>query len=64
ELKNIGIISDLREVLFLNDKIPRTPPATTFDPAHFFSYGDFSLIFEIVSFVLSPDYNRYLVMPI
>ncbi len=33
---------------------------TTFDRAHFASYGDFSLIFEIVYYVLSRDYNKYM----
>ena len=31
-----------------------------FDRAHFFSYGDFSLIFEVVYYVLSSDYNKYM----
>jgi len=30
---------------------------TRFDRCHFVSYGDFSLIFEIVYWVLRPDYN-------
>ncbi len=33
---------------------------TVFDRAHFFSYGDFSLNFEIVYYVLSGDYNIYM----
>ena len=33
---------------------------TTFDRAHFFSYGSYSLDFEIVYYVLSPDYNIYM----
>lgn len=33
---------------------------TRFDRAHFFEYGDFSLNFEIVYYVLSPDYNLYM----
>ena len=33
---------------------------TMFDRAHFFSYGDFSLIFEIVYYVIGPDYNKYM----
>jgi small-conductance mechanosensitive channel len=33
---------------------------TRFDRAHFASYGDFALQFEVVYFVLSPDYNRYM----
>ncbi|MFC1632249.1 mechanosensitive ion channel family protein [Candidatus Omnitrophota bacterium] len=35
-------------------------PDTIFDRAHFSSYGDFSLIFEIVYYVLGPDYNKYM----
>lgn len=31
-----------------------------FDRAHFSSYGDFNLEFEIVYYVLSPDYNKYM----
>lgn len=31
-----------------------------FDRAHFFAYGDFALTFEVVYFVLSPDYNVYM----
>ncbi|MFO7446124.1 MAG: mechanosensitive ion channel [Ignavibacteriaceae bacterium] len=34
-------------------------PDTTFDRAHFISYGDFSLIYEVVYYVLSSDYNKY-----
>jgi len=33
---------------------------TIFDRAHFSSYGDFSLDFEIVYYVLSSDYNKYM----
>ncbi len=33
---------------------------TAFDRAHFSSYGDFSLIFEAVYYVLSGDYNKYM----
>ncbi len=33
---------------------------TTFDRAHFSSYGDFSLVFEVVYYVLSGDYNKYM----
>lgn len=31
-----------------------------FDRAHFFKYADFSLNFEYVYYVLSPDYNEYM----
>jgi small-conductance mechanosensitive channel len=33
---------------------------TRFDRAHFFSYGDFNLVIEVVYYVLSPDYNKYM----
>jgi small-conductance mechanosensitive channel len=33
---------------------------TRFDRAHFKSFGDFSLNFEVVLYVLSPDYNKYM----
>ena len=31
-----------------------------FDRAHFKEYGDFALIFEVVYYVLSPDYTEYM----
>jgi len=33
---------------------------TRFDRAHFASYGDFALLFEIVYYVLDSDYNVYM----
>ncbi|MFH1339122.1 MAG: mechanosensitive ion channel family protein [Candidatus Omnitrophota bacterium] len=33
---------------------------TAFDRAHFFAFGDFSLVFEVVYYVLSADYNKYM----
>lgn len=33
---------------------------TRFDRSHFKAYGDFSLLFETVYYVLSADYNRYM----
>lgn len=33
---------------------------TVFDRAHFLSFGDFSLIFEVVYYVIGPDYNKYM----
>jgi small-conductance mechanosensitive channel len=35
-------------------------PRTRFDRAHFQSYGDSALVFEVVYYVLSPDYNIYM----
>ncbi|WP_328983874.1 mechanosensitive ion channel domain-containing protein [Thiorhodovibrio winogradskyi] len=37
-------------------------PITRFDRAHFFEFGDFSLNFEIVYYVLAPDYDIYMDM--
>lgn len=42
------------------EKVIKEVKDTTFDRAHFFSYGDFSLIFEIVYYVNSGDYNKYM----
>ena len=51
QLKEIpGIIKDI--INNIND--------TIFDRAHFFSYGDFSLVFEVVYYVNSGDYNIYM----
>jgi small-conductance mechanosensitive channel len=33
---------------------------TRFDRSHFKEYGDFSLNFESVYYVLGPDYNEYM----
>jgi len=35
-------------------------PRTRFDRAHFAEYGDFALVFEVVYYVLSPDYTLYM----
>lgn len=35
-------------------------PMTRFDRAHFKAYGDFSLVFEVVYYVLDPDYNLFM----
>ncbi|MBK5271065.1 MAG: mechanosensitive ion channel family protein, partial [Bacteroidia bacterium] len=37
-----------------------TTSDTRFDRAHFKSFGDFSLDFEVVYFILSPEYNTYM----
>ncbi len=42
------------------ERIIREQPYTRFDRAHFFEYGDFALLFEIVYYVQGPDYNRYM----
>ena len=42
------------------EKVIKNVKDTTFDRAHFGSYGDFSLVFEIVYYVMSRDYNKYM----
>ncbi|EXJ16510.1 mechanosensitive ion channel domain-containing protein [Imhoffiella purpurea] len=42
------------------ERIIRDQAHTRFDRAHFFEYGDFALLFEIVYYVQGPDYNRYM----
>jgi len=37
-----------------------TQEKTRFDRAHFQSYGDFALVFEVVYYVLTADYNTYM----
>ncbi len=44
---------------FIKDIITEEPN-TRFDRAHFFSYGDFSLNYQIVYFVLSSNYTQYM----
>ena len=41
-------------------KIVESNSPVRFDRAHFFKFGDFSLDFEVVYFVLSPDYTKYM----
>lgn len=43
----------------LREAVEETPH-TRFDRAHFAEYGDFALTFEIVYYVLSPDYTLYM----
>ena len=42
------------------ENIIRSVKDTVFDRAHFFSYGDFNLIFEVVYYVMGSDYNKYM----
>ena len=50
----------LKEIPAIIKKAIKSTENTIFDRAHFFSYGDFSLTFEIVYYVLSSDYNKYM----
>lgn len=50
----------LKEIPKLIQEIIESQKDTRFDRVHFFSFGDFSLNFEIVYFILSPDYKEYM----
>ena len=53
-LKHVKLIPDIIKNIIkgVND--------TVLDRVHFFSFGDFSLIFEIVYYVIGADYNKYM----
>jgi small-conductance mechanosensitive channel len=50
----------IKEIPGLVKQIIEKQPDISFDRGHFAKYGDFSLIFEFVYYVVSPDYNRYM----
>jgi len=53
-------LEKLKEIPSLIENEIKKVKDTLFDRAHFSSYGDFSLIFEVVYSVLSSDYNKYM----
>jgi small-conductance mechanosensitive channel len=53
-------LQELKEIPEIVTNIIKNVPDTVFDRAHFASYGDFSLNFEVVYYVLSRDYNKYM----
>jgi len=53
-------LRELKEIPVVITNIIKGINDTVFDRAHFFSYGDFSLVFEIVYYVISSDYNKYM----
>jgi small-conductance mechanosensitive channel len=50
----------LQEIPEVIARVIRGVEDTIFDRAHFFSYGDFSLVFEVVYYVTSNDYTKYM----
>ncbi len=50
----------LQEIPGIIGEIIRGTEDAAFDRAHFFSYGDFSLVFEVVYYVTGSDYTRYM----
>lgn len=53
-------LEKLKEIPTLIESEIKKVKDTLFDRAHFSSYGDFNLIFEVVYYVLSSDYNKYM----
>ena len=50
----------LAEIPAMLRQIVQAQSRTRFDRAHFCEYGDFALIFEIVYYVIGPDYSLYM----
>ncbi|MFW5742484.1 MAG: mechanosensitive ion channel family protein [Spirochaetota bacterium] len=50
----------VRAIPGIIESIIRSEELAAFDRAHFASYGDCSLVFEVVYYVASPDYNLYM----
>ena len=62
---SIGVVyqtdyDTLRKIPSLIRQIIEDQEHVRFDRSHFQGYGEFSLNFETVYYVLSPDYNRYM----
>jgi small-conductance mechanosensitive channel len=53
-------LEQLKKVPRIVENIITNIPETSFDRAHFASYGDSSLNFEVVYYVLGNDYNKYM----
>lgn len=53
-------LENLKQMPKVIEEIVKGVKDTAFDRAHFLSYEDFSLLFEIVYYVLSRDYNKYM----
>jgi small-conductance mechanosensitive channel len=53
-------VEKVREVAALVRRVIEGIADTRFDRAHFQAFGDYQLTFEVVYFVLSSDYNKYM----
>ncbi|MBS3732219.1 MAG: mechanosensitive ion channel family protein [Desulfobacterales bacterium] len=51
---------NLKKIMDMVQHINENTENTRFDRAHFKSFADFSLVFEVVYYVLSPDYRIYM----
>ncbi len=50
----------IKEIPVMLEKIIKGVEGAVFDRAHFLSFGDFSLDFEVVYYVIGGDYNKYM----
>lgn len=53
-------LNNVKEIPEIIKEIISSESNVSFDRAHFFSYGDFALIYEVVYNVLNSDYNKYM----
>lgn len=53
-------LEQLKEIPSVIKNVIQNVDFTVFDRAHFFSFADSSLVFEVVYYVLSQDYNKYM----
>ena len=53
-------VEKLKEIPQMVENIIKNIEDATFDRTHFVSYGDFSLIFEVVYYIFGADYNKYM----
>jgi small-conductance mechanosensitive channel len=53
-------LEQLKDIPGIIENTIKNVKETAFDRSHFFSYGDFSLVFEVVYYVMSRDYNKYM----
>jgi small-conductance mechanosensitive channel len=53
-------LARLKEIPEIIEGVVREIEDAVFDRAHFFSYGDFSLVYEVVYYVLGNDYTKYM----
>ena len=53
-------LEQLKEIPGIITNIIKNINDTVFDRTHFSAYGDFSLVIEVVYYILSSDYNKYM----
>jgi small-conductance mechanosensitive channel len=53
-------LDEVKAIPGIIEKIIKGTGDTVFDRSHFFSYGDFSLVFETVYYVMGSSYNKYM----